>query len=194
MTIPAGAHRPTLSFLYRLLGMQDSPGSFFEVTLAQGADTTSLFSTGQGVADWTHQPIDLSLWAGQTVTLNFHLHQAAGGTVPELNLDEVSLGEWFTPWVKSVEPASFGVIAPPAVITIHGENFMSKPSVWIDGKQIPAGQVAYIDDTTLTITLTSAGMRPGPHTIKVVNPSGHAGALDNAIQTGVSTYLPIISH
>lgn len=192
VTIPANAHRPTLSFLYRLLGMQDSPGSSFEVTLSDGVDTTPLFTQATGVTDWEHQSVDLSAWAGQTVTLNFALHQAAGGTLAELNLDEVSLGDWLTPWVKSVEPNSVGVIVPPMQITIHGDNFTNIPAVWLDAVQIPSNQVAFVDDNTLTVTLTSPSLRPGDHVIKVINPSGHAGALPKALHTGVQVFLPTI--
>lgn len=192
VTIPADAHRPTLSFLYRLLGMQDSPGSSFEVTLSDGVDTTPLFTQTEGVSDWAHQSVDLSAWAGQTVTLNFALHQATGGTLAELDLDEVSLGDWLTPWVKSVEPNTVGVILPPLQITIHGENFANKPTVWIDAVKIPSNQVAFVDDTTLTVTLTSPSLAPGDHVIKVVNPSGYAGALSKALHTGVQVFMPTI--
>ena len=172
--------------------MQDSPGSFFEVTLSQAAGTTTLFTTDLGASGWRHQPIDLSPWAGQTVTLTFLLHQEAGGTLPELDLDEVSLGDWLTPRVSAVEPVDLGLIHPPVQLTIHGENFISKPQVWIDSQLVPANQITYVSDTNLTVTLTSASLPPGGHTLKVVNPGGQAGALAGAFQSGAPIFLPLI--
>lgn len=91
VTIPVTMTQATLSFLYQLVGAS-SADTRFEVTVDDGSGVTTLFSTSQNSSDWEHNWVSLANWAGETVTISLMLHQTAGRPVPQLYVDEVTLG------------------------------------------------------------------------------------------------------
>lgn len=91
VTIPVTMTQATLSFLYQLVGAS-SADTRFEVTVDDGSGVTTLFSTSQNSSDWEHNWVSLADWAGETVTISLMLHQTAGRPVPQLYIDEVTLG------------------------------------------------------------------------------------------------------
>lgn len=92
VTVPMTMSAPTLSFFYQLVGLSATRSSWFAVRVDNSITATTLFSTTTTTNDWTHRWIDLTPWAGQTITLTFNLHQAAGDPVRELYLDDITLG------------------------------------------------------------------------------------------------------
>ena len=99
--VPAPASHPGLSFLYELLanGLSNDELS---VEVAGTGDPVQAFSTHQTVGNWTHVWIDLSDWAGQSVTLTFKVHANPGYKSGLAYLDEISVGTTCADaWVKS---------------------------------------------------------------------------------------------
>lgn len=92
VTIPVTMPAPTLSFLYQAGAAGcDGAGCLF-LELDDGLATVPLWSLVENSPSWTHQAIDLSPWAGQTVSLTFRLEQMANVPLAWAYLDEVTLG------------------------------------------------------------------------------------------------------
>lgn len=106
---------PTLSFLYQLHGASDTSGSWLSILVDDGLTVTALFSTTLSRWNWTHVWMDMSAWAGQTITLTFSVHQTAGHFCTWGYLDEVSWGSAYPDlWVREEGP---GDALPGQVIT-----------------------------------------------------------------------------
>lgn len=112
-TIPVTMSTPVLSFLYQMGNVVPESGSGLIVTLDDGTSPAPLLELDENTAEWTHQWVDLSQWAGEVVTITFHLHQAAG--VPEVwsYVDEVTVG--------AAHPDVWVAMAPTAP-TLPGEQ------------------------------------------------------------------------
>ncbi len=91
-TIPVTMTTPVLSFLYQMGQAIPDGDSNLVITVDDGTDITSLLEVDENTAGWSHQWADLSQWAGEVVTVTFHLHQAAG--TPEFwsYVDEITVG------------------------------------------------------------------------------------------------------
>ena len=87
VTLPADMASPTLSFLYQFSG-----GAQLSVTVDSGSSPSEIYSTNAYTQKWTHHWIDLSPWAGQTVTFSFDLQQQAGNPFAWALLDDVTVG------------------------------------------------------------------------------------------------------
>lgn len=88
--LPISLSTPTLSFLYQFGNF--SGASDFKVVVNDGVASTTLFSTTAPAETWMHRSLDLSAWAGQTITLTFNAHEVAGQLPAWVYLDEVTLG------------------------------------------------------------------------------------------------------
>lgn len=178
VAIPAGAHEPTLSFEVQHLIETPGPPTTVDVLIN---DTVHWSSSADIGPDWEHVWVDLEGWQGQTIELVFRLTEPAGGSARAW-LDEVQLGEWWTPVVTDIE----GMVTPaqPSPVTIRGANFDPAAAVLLDGA--PLGGVQWVDEETLTVTLPP--QPPGYSELLVRNPSGELGG--TLLQVGSPTFIP----
>ena len=93
--------------------------------------------------------MDLSEWAGETVTLTLEIRQESGEPVLEFVVDEVALGAWLTPVINAVSPAQMDP-GSNEIFTITGENFLD-PVVRLGNVQLD--QVTWLDEHTLLASL-----------------------------------------
>lgn len=181
LTIPSDMTKPTLSFDYRLAGT-----GYFSVTLVS-TQTTTLFSTTTNVNNWTHAWVDVSPWAGNSVTVTFAVIVQAPAAELRLYLDDVSLGSWMTPVPQTIHPR---VVEAHRVtpITILGENFF-------EGAQVYAGNTllssSWISDTQMAVIVPSS-LTMGLHPLRIVNPGGQTGFAPQSLQVGTTTYIPVL--
>jgi hypothetical protein len=189
VTIPASLHEPTLSFLTQLRGPQGLKSSYYETSISQGITTTQVFSSNIP-SGWTHHWLALDDWAGKQITVTFTLHQGAGDPLVYLDLDDISLGAWETPVIDRVTPTR---LPDPAgqVMTITGQNFIQKPQVLIGRIPIPAANVTWLDEHTLSITLPT-GLASGDQDLKVINPGGQMAILPKGLRIGHFVFTPLV--
>lgn len=138
VTIPHTLNAPTLSFFYRFPKPYPSPSALM-VDVHDGSRTTTVFTTETGTWDWTQAWVDMTPWAGRTVTLTFDLPQVAGATGAWAEIDDITLGSAAYPdlWV-----------AAPALTPAPGETFRFHLAYGNGGDGIGYG-------TQLTLTLPS---------------------------------------
>ena len=191
-TIPEDSNKPTLSFNSQLRGGPKSTNSYFEILINDGFISTQVYSATTTHL-WEHDWVSLDDWLGKEITVTFKLHQGTGDHMMFLDLDDISIGAWETPIIHAVTPNPIHSPETNQSITIIGENFIQKPSVFIDDFQIAIEDVAWIDENSLTITLP-ASIVPGLHDLKVINPGGQISIKRSALQIGWLIYLPKISH
>lgn len=139
MTIPHTLNAPTLSFFYRFPKPYPSP-SALQVQVHDGSRTTTVFTAETGTWDWTQAWVDMTPWAGRTITLTFDLPQIAGAIGAWAEVDDVTLGSAAYPdlWV-----------AAPALTPAPGETFRFHLAYGNGGDGIGYG-------TQLTLTLPSS--------------------------------------
>jgi hypothetical protein len=189
VTLDGSLHAPTLSLMARFVN--EAGGSSYDIDILDGETTTRLFSTIAGHT-WTQRWFPLDDWAGKTIRLRITLHQAEGEIGARLDLDDISVGSWRTPSLSAVEPSRIYRVADNPVLTIHGDNFIATPDVWIDGVQIAAASVHWVDGATLTVNLP-ASLLPGHHSVKLANSGSVSATLDPAFTSGYSAYVPILT-
>lgn len=179
VSVPAVAHLPTLSFEYR---QETTAGQTSTLELLVNGVPQWSSSTDSG-PDWQHVWLDFGLWAGQSVELAFRLTEPVGGSAEAL-LDDVQLGEWWTPVVFAVE----GTTTPgqSSAIIIRGENFDPAAEVLLDDTQLP--RVQWDDAQTLTVTIPAQS--PGYYDLVVRNPGGQLGGA--LLSVGAPTFVPQI--
>ncbi len=100
--IPSDMNDPALSFFYRFDKGPNSP-SRLELSIEAGGQTTPLLITDQATDDWAHRWLDVTPWAGQTVTITFNVPQTSGAYSGWAEVDDVSLGASAYPdlWVSA---------------------------------------------------------------------------------------------
>jgi hypothetical protein len=90
VTIPADMLNPTLAFMQRRIG--DTPSNLSGLTLAvSDDDVTNTVPLPTGLAVWSLAWIDMTAWAGQTITLTFQFDQQAEDVNVQIALDTISL-------------------------------------------------------------------------------------------------------
>jgi hypothetical protein len=169
VSIPTDMNKPTLSFLYQLQGPALLNNSGLNVTVTtEGNTSTNLFS-GHTVGLWQHGWVDLSEWAGQTVTIRFSYQQAVGEPQTSLLLDEVSLAAWETPVLITISPNPVRDWASGLTsVTIFGANFVSGATILIGEQTL---STTTLDSNKLSFLLPG-NLKPGLYGIKVISPSG----------------------
>lgn len=121
-TIPVTMSTPVLSFLYQMGNAVPDSGSALAVSLDNGTDVTLLLTLDENTAVWTHQWVDLSQWAGEAVTVIFHLHQEAGAPSLWNYVDEITVGAAHPDvWVK-LEPTAPALPADEVVFNLTYGN------------------------------------------------------------------------
>lgn len=181
--LPADTHAATLSFAYQVAVAAHS-SALFEARV----NGTTVFSTSVPTEDWTLGWADVSPWAGQTVTVEFVSRSTEFSGPITVQLDDVTLGAWLTPVVRAVEPS----LIPSGTatrLTLRGENFVPTPTVWLGDTQL--GNVTWVDERTLHATVP-ASVKPGVHSFRVRNPSGHESNRPPLLKVGRPLYLPVV--
>ena len=168
VTVPAEG--PHLSFLFRL-SAGSAPDGAGLYALVNG---TEVFSRTVGTEGWTHAVVDLSAWAGQSVTLRLETRQVAGQLPVFGDVDEVSLGRAYPDvWVSTADAST----APGQALSYrltYGNRGAVPASGTVVSLTLPA-EVAFVSAIPAPVVsgnlLTwSAGTLPahsGPFTITV---------------------------
>lgn len=187
VTIPLTCTSPTVSFLYHLERATPVTGTWLSAQIDDGASAAIVFSTTASTQSWQHHWLDVSQWAGQSLTLTLALHQTAGDSAARAYIDDVTLGSWLTPDPQAIGPAH--ITTPISqVITITGDNFFTTPQVRLN--DVPLPDVTWIDTTTLTATVPVLPF--GRYDLIVINPGGQASGLPRALLVGYEVMLPIM--
>jgi hypothetical protein len=109
--IPEAMAQAGLSFLYRLSGGQEQGSSALSAWVDAGSGAQEVLHIRSRSKTWEHAWVDLSAYAGQTITLSLSMDQAAGEVRTYGYLDEVSLGSGYGDAWLGVQPADRNV--PP---------------------------------------------------------------------------------
>jgi Tol biopolymer transport system component len=191
VSIPADMEKATLSFALRLDFVRQLQQTALEVIVRDAAEVeTNLLAIKKG-GDWRQEWVDLSPWAGQTVTIIFRLNQAANEPKAKAWIDGVSVGSWETVILESVEPYRFVFPEDAPVLTVRGQNFHEGASVQINGLDVSPESIVRLDEYTLPVT-TPDFIRPGFNSVRVTNPSGAYSELPHAFRTGLELFLPVV--
>jgi hypothetical protein len=183
LTLQPTLHRPTLALTYR----QEDPATTLTVQVeAAGGLPELLTQTLPAGAGWQRGWVDLTAFAGRTVTLTISV-QGAAGSWPVADFDEILLGSWTTPLVTDVSPPVLE--GPGGVVTVTGDNFIGTPMVTIGG--LPA-TVSVVDSQHLSVIVPPA-LPYGQHALVVANPDGFATTSKLGVQVGQGVlYLPTL--
>ena len=100
--IPEALTQAGLSFLYRLSGGEEQGVSSLSAWVDAGSGPQEALHILSRSKTWEHAWIDLSAYAGQTITLSLRMDQAAGEVRTYGYLDEVSLGSGYgDSWLRA---------------------------------------------------------------------------------------------
>lgn len=185
ISLPADLNRPTLSLHYRLDAASAWTDSGMQITATTGSGAQTIYTATQET-DWTYAWIDLSPWAGQTITLSLGLWQYGVDPHVALRLDDLTLGEWSTPLIYNITTQSLPA-ATPFTMTISGENFIPTPDVRIDS--LHANSVIWVDEHTLLAEFAE-GVSAGQFTVWVTNPGGPSAGWQ--VWIGEHIHLPVL--
>lgn len=185
VNLDANAHRPTFSVAAR----HTTPFLSTSILTLRVTDETGVKTVVQTAEEfsghWQQVWADLTPWNGRTVTVTIALEQPIGAIPGYLYVDDVSLGEWFTPVIADVAPRR---IAPGAVLSIVGENFLPGATVTVGGESWPV-----IGNTGGGLTAHAPlQATTGLHIVVVRNPGGEE-AFWGYLQLGERILLPVLA-
>jgi hypothetical protein len=200
LTIPAGAHEPTLSYMYNAGGSLVPAQLSVAVHEGNSRTVAQTISASGHTQGWQHAWVDMSPWKGKTVTVALELQDSLQHA--SVRIDEISLAEWRTPLITSVSPPVLVVqralaradapLAQSELITITGSNFIATPAVKIGG--VAVADVVSSSATQIVARVDPATLRPGRNDVLVFNPSGESAILRTAIYVkNRESYMPAIS-
>jgi hypothetical protein len=186
ITVPAASLNPTLSFVLRTYyngGQLDRV--FATITETGGAaHTLDLHrSTARDWTEWTHLWADLSAWGGKRVVLTLEFRMQPSDQVDTVIIDEVSVSEWRTPRILSVDAPTH----LPAALTVHGRNFEPGAVIRLGERDLPT---TFVDSETLTAQV-APGAKLGPQPLRVTNPGGQQAL--TRVTIGFPVLLPAVS-
>jgi Tol biopolymer transport system component len=180
--LPASLHKPTLSLSYKL-AISGNAGSF---TL--DVNGTQMLNETSSSDDWTQHWIDMLPWAGQTVTMTLSTDGTFKGGYVTAVVDEVSIGEWLTPVITSINPSQLPDYSN-TTITINGENFIQPATVRLNDSTVLA--TTWIDENTLN-AIIPPGLPPDRYDVWVINPGGQEALVSAGLQLGSMIHLPVV--
>jgi hypothetical protein len=130
--VPAAETAPTLSFQYQF-GTAFPSESRLEVVVDDAISPSTVFSTTMAVNAWDHQWVDLTPWAGRSVTLRFKVSEVAGGARAWAYIDEVTVGSAHPDvWVSLSGPRS----APPGQQVVQSITYGNRGGVAAGSAQV----------------------------------------------------------
>ncbi len=178
VSIPGTAHRPVLSAQYRFV--DGTAGDALTLSIQGATDPAPVSLPLSTFPTWQHSWLDVSAWAGQTVTVTIQLTQDGVGFTPVVDFNEVDLGSWLTPVVYDVAPVRIPAVGATLVIT--GDNFLATSTVLIGDR---AAATTVIDAQHLSIVVPGdapLGIQP----VVVTNAGGWATVAPQPVQLGAS--------
>jgi uncharacterized repeat protein (TIGR01451 family) len=92
VVVPADMSAPTLSFFYKMSGPGTAGDNGFSAEIDDGNQATTLIEVDEDTDGWKNISVDLSAWAGQSITLTFTAHQTENTLPLWAYVDEVSIG------------------------------------------------------------------------------------------------------
>ena len=119
--LPAGMAGPTLSWLYHAQGALSNENAFRVFVEHDGVRHT-LFTEAAPTGEWRHAWADMSRWAGQTITVEFRMHQTAGQPAGWVDLDEVTLGAGYHADLYAHAGSRTGAAGEPVTVTLRYGN------------------------------------------------------------------------
>ena len=185
--IPAEMAKPTLSFVRELHAGENVGHSRLGVAIDDEVvfSATVVSPTWQL---WEHQWLDLSAWAGRSVTVTLFVYNDFRHGITSIAVDDVSLGSWLSPRITGVTPNQIGV-GKPATILIEGENFSDPVQVFLGNRA--ASSVTRLDEHKIEAYFAT-GAEMGLHHLRIVNATGHESIAPNAIRAGAFVFMPAI--
>lgn len=180
--VPLNLHKPTLSFFF-----QDYANGTDQIMLGISSNNiSSTFVYTSTITDnqnWWFASIDMSAYAGQTITLT--LTELSN---QDLIIDDISLGSWLTPVISDTSIHELPANAPATRLTITGLNFINAPTVKLNNT--PLTNVTWLGDGSLQATIP-ANLPFGRYDLWVTNPGGQEAVSPSAIRVGKEIFLPI---
>ncbi|MBK9052512.1 MAG: PD40 domain-containing protein [Chloroflexi bacterium] len=185
VTVPVSPAVSVLSYWHWLNGMTQAGGPSFSLHVDDGSSNTPLVTRQTNTVGWEHSWVDLSAWAGQTITVTFNVHQVVDKPMAEAYLDEVTLGStqpdvWLNGDYQTALPGETVTYA----ITYGNQGAAAADSVTLNhtlasGLSFVSATVppTQISGSTLTWNLSTMNSNTGPLTIFVtvqVNPAAPA--------------------
>ncbi|MEZ4673271.1 MAG: hypothetical protein R2932_03385 [Caldilineaceae bacterium] len=189
VTVPADFVNPTVSFMHAIYGATDGGRSRFELTVTTDLTTTTLYRSSTNT-DWRLGWADLTPWQGETITITFATHQAAGELYLQAYVDDVTLGAWTTPVVQSITPTAVPAGRATAV-TLAGVNMRNGMQLWLGTQAMGSPQV---DGTTAQATfMVPAALGPGAYPIYLTATGSANKTYGGTLYVGDQIWLPIIA-
>ncbi len=189
VTLPSVAVEPSLSFIYRIAGLNGSNPLIIRVLDASGASVLAEEQFPM-VWSWTYASMDLSAWAGQTVILMFDVEQVpvVGFPVPQsfFALDDIFVGPAAHPSITGLTPAS--VPGPTGTISVTGSHFTQQTVVTIGGQSAAA---TFVDANTLTVVVPT-GLSWGRQAVWATDSGGFGEEASPPLIVGYSLPLPVL--
>lgn len=222
ISLPVNITNTVISYVYQLTNSaaNDGVGLFVEVT-----DSNNTTTIASHVVDdkWAHNWVNLNNWIGKRITVTFRLHLEAGLPLPQVYLDDLSVGSahpdvWVTGTNNNAilgDNAMFiitygnrgGAPAPgtlltmtlPVEITFSETNLTpisTDPLVWDIGT-LPAKSEPITFVVTGTINANTPTFTTSTSIVKVSTSSEELETLNNTVEIatyiGRYSYLPIIA-
>ena len=191
ISVPVAMKHPTLSFQANLQGFYQGGSTRFEVQVTHGGSTDVVLTRNTGSNGWAHIWVDLTPWAGQTITVQFSLVQAAGEPYAVTYLDEVSVGSAKPDlWVQAISGEAIpgtqltrtlaygnrgGVNAQNANVTLQlpaGLTFVSAdppPSATTPALRWDLGDMPAFSQQTINLTLQVSASAPYGSTLNTTS-------------------------
>lgn len=185
VTLPSTIHRPTFSFLVRSEGIASARHPL-TIKVDDGQSTTTVGTVDIEGTQWQHIWIDMSQWAGKTVTVGITSMQLAGTAQSRVFIDSITIGSWLTPLIHWTTPSTVATDAPTR-ITIYGQNFRPTPGFWVGDTELT--NVEWLSEYVVRATVPP-GLVFGTHDINVTNPGGQEGSGRGMLRAGRWLYIP----
>ena len=187
VTIPADMNQPTLAFNTQISGGSPLVSSSFQVLIDDGMTETSVFLENTNHL-WQHHWVAMDDYLGDTVTVKFILYQKVGDPIVHVDLDDVSLAGWETPFLYSVTADQCSV---DTSYTVTGANLIQTPTLYLDDVAFPSDHVTWINSTTVTF-IPPDGTLPGFYELTLINPGGVTSSLSGGVIIGCTNFIPMV--
>ena len=181
VSLPIGLHRPVLSAQYRFTPL-DANDTLALSVQGPGDGAPTYFPLPSG-PDWQIGSADLTAWAGQSVAVALVVLDGGSATNPTVDVNEMTLGSWYTPRPTTISPETLP--AGGGTIVITGDNFTS-PGVTVAGQSLA---VTVIDPQHLSVVVPGS-LPAGRWPVLVTNRGAWTVAAPAALQVGSVLLMP----
>ncbi len=151
VTLPVSITNPILSFVYKLTNASMPTQTGLLVDIDDGTTNNTVLEISTDSLGWNHSWADLSAWSGKQVTVTFNLHEEIGRPIPQLYVDEVSLGPT-NPDVWIEANSTNAPLGAPILFTL---TYGNRGGAWASNTVITFTLPAEIDFISANITPAS---------------------------------------